>query len=512
MSPLFTDPVMLRCGHNFCRGCIDRVLDSQEGSGHYSCPHCREKGSDRLTLHRNITLDNITEHFRSAQPDQEEPIVCTYCLHSSVPAIKACLTCEASLCEEHLKVHSKGPEHVLCAPTTPGDSRRCSIHKKVLEHYCTEDSTCICASCCLDGEHKGHKLETLDEAYEKRKTSLNNVLQKLLAETQEAEKRVQTLQELRRITQGKSNDVAKRVTALFRDLRKQLEALERRILSNISRQTDQVTVLVSDVIQELEIKNNEVSVKRRHIEKLCKSEDPLTVLQESGDLCDMDDGNNEDRERHYKQLRDGGDLDVAGISHTLHTGLADIMSGVTGGIYICSPEYISLDEKTSANGLHISRDKKTASCLCNNQIPPDSPERFQYNQVMSIQSFSSGRHYWEVDVGGSESWRVGMCYPSIARKGYQSQIGHNSKSWCLCRAGDQYSMMHDKKYDSLPIKTSIDRVRIFLDYENWRLSFYDLGVPIRHLHTFTATFIEPLHASINVCSGSVKVSAGVKEF
>ncbi|XP_068122410.1 E3 ubiquitin-protein ligase TRIM11-like [Hyperolius riggenbachi] len=496
---IYTDPVTLRCGHNFCRVCIERVLDSQEGSAGYSCSECRKRFKERPGLQTNIALRNIAERFLPTQPDQEASGVhCTYCVDSPVPAVMSCLHCDASLCDKHLRAHSKAPEHVLCAPTTSPETRKCSIHKKILEYYCTEDAACVCVSCCVIGGHVGHKMMSLDEAFKEKKKKMRNDLQKLMVETEEAEKRVQSLEELRRKAQEKADGEAERVTALFRDLRRWLEDLEKRVLSDIMRQAEQMSQANNDIIRQLEIKE-ELSRKMRHIEELCNMTDPLTVLQESdtGDLCDTED-------RHDKQLHDGGDLDVAGISHTLHTGLADIMSGVTGGIYI-QPADILLDVNTASNRLHISDDRKTASRSQRSQNRPETPERFQFPQVLSSRSFSSGRHYWEVDVGRSERWIVGLCYPSIDRSGLpKSLIGCNNKSWGLCRWDKYYSVTLEEKGIRLPDNIPSDRVRIYLDYEAGQISFYALCDPIRHIHTFTATFVEPLHAALWVYKGYIQ--------
>ncbi|XP_040191653.1 E3 ubiquitin/ISG15 ligase TRIM25-like [Rana temporaria] len=580
---IYTDPVTLKCGHNFCRDCIGRVLDTQEWSGGYSCPDCRERFHNRPALRRNTTLRNIVENFLSSQPDQElSGVFCTYCIHTLVPAVKSCLHCEASLCDNHLRIHSKSPEHVLCDPTTSLENRKCSVHKKILEYYCTEDSSCICVSCGLAGEHRGHQVETLDEASEMKKKKLRNVLQKLMTEREEMEKRVQSLQEHRRKVQGKADDETERVTVLFRNLRRRLEDLEKRVLSEISGQAEWVYLSLSDRIQQLEIKKEELSRKMGDIEKLCNMTDPLTVLQESdtGDLCDTEDENDEDRERRDNLLHDGGDLDVAGISHTLNTGLSDIMSGVNvekctgthvyphsttkgkghinaepsrrypqpsptiqssrrypqpsptiqpsrrypqpsptiqhshrqaGGPNIGAVQQTSgvtdilLDVSTAGNELHISNDRKTASWP-SNQNHPETPARFQYPQVISSQRFSSGRHYWEVDVGGSEYCRVGVCYPSIDRRGDRSGIGDNKKSWGLERWGsNRYSVIHDRNKIRLPVGVSSNRVGIDLDYEAGLISFYDLFDPIQHLHTFTTTFNEPLHAGLCVWEGCIKI-------
>uniref|UniRef100_A0A8C5WIA5 Uncharacterized protein n=1 Tax=Leptobrachium leishanense TaxID=445787 RepID=A0A8C5WIA5_9ANUR len=576
---IYTDPVTLPCGHSFCRTCIGHVLDTQEGSGAYKCPECRAESQERPALVNARKLRNIAENIRSTHPEQEEAgIPCTYC-DSPVPAAKTCLMCEASLCEKHLKKHSKSAEHVLTEPTTSLENRKCSVHKKVLEYYCCEDTACICVSCSLAGEHRGHQVETLNEASEKKKEKLRNILQKLTSQREEAEKRVQNLEELRRQVQGKAAGVTERVTALIRDIRKQLEALEKRVLSEISRQEEQVSLRVSDLIRQLEVKKEELSRKMGDIEELCDMTDPVTVLQgresDRDDYCDT-----EDTERRDIKVHDAGDLDVGLISVTLHSGLAGIVTRITRRrrvpeasdmlldvntdsdmlldvntasdmlldintasdmlldvntasdmlldvntasdmlldvntasdmlldvntasdmlLDVNTASDMLLDVNTAGDYVSVSEDLKTVSGSGINQRRPETPERFQgYEQVLSSRSFSSGRHYWEVEGSESGWWGVGMTYPSIERRGGQSLIGFNNKSWCLQKFDNEmYYMRHDSKSIQFPHSFSCHRFGIFLDYEAGRLSFYELCDPIRHLHTFTAAFTEPLHAGFCV--------------
>ncbi|XP_063786700.1 E3 ubiquitin-protein ligase TRIM39-like [Pseudophryne corroboree] len=494
---IYTDPVTLRCGHNFCRGCISRELDTQEESGVYSCPECRKEYRKRPALEKNRTLCNIVEHVRSI-PEEGTGVLYTYGVQSPV---------------------------------------QCSVHKKVLEYYCTEDSACICVSCCLIGEHRGHKMLSLDEASEKKKEKLSDVLQKLTIKRAETEKKVQNLQECRR-DQGKAAGVTETVTALFRDIRRQLDDLEKRVLTEISRQKPHISLSVSDLIQQLEIKKDELSGKMRHIEELCNMSDPVTVLQEpdTGDLCDT-----EDTERHDNQVHGAGDLDVGLISGTLHTlsdiitgintGIyvqedtdllldvatagdtdSDIITGINTGIYVQEATDLILDETTAGDNIQISGDRKTASRSDINQNLPVTPERFQYPQIISTRGFSSGRHYWEVDVSKSVGWRVGMCYPSIGRRGWQAVIGCNNKSWCLCRCNNQYSVIHDSREIRLPENIPYGRVRVYLDYEAGQLSFYFICDPIRHLHTYAAALTEPLHAALWVGHGCITISEGVSSW
>ncbi|XP_069809728.1 uncharacterized protein [Dendropsophus ebraccatus] len=291
---IYTDPVTLRCGHNFCRDCIDQVLNMQDGSGVYSCPDCREEFQDRPVLMRNITLCNVVENFLSTQPHQEEitGICCTYCILSPVPAVRSCLLCEASLCDNHLRVHSKSPEHVLTDPSTSLENKKCSIHKEPLKYYCTKEAICICVSCSLAGEHQGHRVEMLDEASEKKKKKLKYVLQKLITRKEKTEERVRSVEEHWRKAQEKAAGEIVRVSDLFIDIRRRLDDLEKRVLSEISRQEEQLSLSLSDVIQKLEMEKDELSRKMKHIEELCNMTDPLTVLQDpdTGDLCDPEEG------------------------------------------------------------------------------------------------------------------------------------------------------------------------------------------------------------------------------
>ncbi|XP_041436624.1 E3 ubiquitin/ISG15 ligase TRIM25-like [Xenopus laevis] len=492
---IYTDPVSLPCGHNFCQVCIGKKWGTKVDSclEKTSCPKCRKRFKRRPELTTDWKLRDLVERFCLTEAKSRlSGIPCSYC-DSHVPAVRSCLLCEASLCDTHLRGHSKSAEHVLTQPTDSFMGRKCSVHNELLKYYCCEESVCVCVSCCLAGEHRDHRVELLSEASEKKKETLRKVLEKLRPEREETERGAQRLQERRREVAEKAAGETERVTALFRDIREQLEALEKRLLSDISSQKEKLSLTLTDLMEQLEIKKDELSRKIRHIEELCNMADPLTVLQEreSHGAADNEGG----RERHDIKVPAVGDLDVDLISETLLTGLAAIVTGVKGRIYGQEATDLLLDINTAHNLVSVSGDRKSASYSLTDQRHPQTPERFQVSQTLSSRSFPSGRHYWEVEVSESGDWRVGVTYPSIKRRGGQSWIGNNNKSWCLWRSNNKYSMRHDSKGTKLPHVPSCRRIRISLDYEAGRLSFYELSEPIRHLHTFTATFTEPLHAA-----------------
>ncbi|KAG9468618.1 E3 ubiquitin/ISG15 ligase TRIM25-like [Eleutherodactylus coqui] len=498
---IFTDPVTLRCGHNFCLVCIDHVMETQVGLGIYSCPACRARFTDRPSLHSNITLRNIAEHFLYfRQEEAEGAIFCTHCINSPVPAVKSCLHCEASLCDNHLRVHSQSQEHVLCEPTTNFSKRKCPLHNEVLKYYCSNDRTCICVTCCLTGDHCGHKVEPLNKASQKKKATLKIILKDLFSLSKEADERLENTQKRSREVQEKATDIKEKVCHLFTDIKRQLEILETKVQAEISRQENHV----SDLIRQLEIQKTELSLVICHIEELCNMTDPLTLLQESVAI----------QFRHAEEMGNKvqddddklsyiGDMDEGLISETFHMGLSDIMSFVKRQIYVKENRCTELDEDTVANNLLLSVDKKAV--FWTQKLPDlghvELPVRFQNcSQVLSMESFCFGRHYWDIETSKHGEWRLGVSYSTIERCGDHSYLGCNDKSWCLCRSNNnQYSVVYDNREIKLSQNISHHKFRLYLDYYGSRLSFYELCSPIRHLYTFIAEFTEPLHVAFYVC-------------
>eukprot|EP00079_Xenopus_tropicalis_P019719 XP_012809723.1 PREDICTED: E3 ubiquitin-protein ligase TRIM17-like [Xenopus tropicalis] len=199
---IYTNPVTLPCGHNFCLICIGKTWDWQEGiEEDPSCPECRQRYRRRPELKRNLTLRNIAEQFLSTDPEPDG--------------------------------------------TGNSGNRICSAHNKLLDCYCCEDGTPVCVSCYLAGEHRGHRVELLSEASEKKKETLRKVLEKLSPEREETEGQIQRLQERRREGAEVAARERERVTALFRGIREELEALEKRLLSDISRQKEKLSLTLT---------------------------------------------------------------------------------------------------------------------------------------------------------------------------------------------------------------------------------------------------------------------------
>ncbi|XP_053545214.1 E3 ubiquitin-protein ligase TRIM62-like [Bombina bombina] len=500
---IYTNPVMLSCGHNFCRDCIASVFDNQqEHSKAYSCPECRTEFQERPSLMKIRKLCNIVEHFTSTQQQERKPdlIYCSYCIDFPMVAVKTCLLCEASLCDNHMKIHSKSVEHVLIEPTGSLDYMKCSIHKEVLKYYCSEDNVSICTSCCLLGEHKNHKVELINDAFKSTQEKVKDAIEGIISEKEETQKRIEILERNARDIQMRAEGMKNNVAALFEDIVKQIRIIQEKVVSEIVRQEEKVSVQISGLIQELETTLENYSEDLRYFETLNNMTDPLTLLNECTALYDSQSENNEDEQ---EDVESNPDLDEVNISLFLQKSLemfADNLHHMEAakGFYIPEMADILLDIKTAGSYIDVSEDLKTATNT--NTLQPNRQMTIKPFHVLSAGSFSSGKHYWEVQTSGSEDWKVGVSYFESA-----NVFVFASSTWYLCKSGGKLSVFHKDKQIALHDKASISRLGVILDYEAGRLCFYEMSKPIRCLHTLNCTFPAPLYAAFTVKEGHIRI-------
>ncbi|XP_073490944.1 E3 ubiquitin/ISG15 ligase TRIM25-like [Aquarana catesbeiana] len=498
---IYMEPVTLRCGHNFCWVCIEKVLDVQKDSGSYSCPECREEYAERPLLEKNRKLCNIAKHFLVTQTHLEgSGVTCTYCVHAPILAVKTCLQCETSLCDIHLTIHNSAVDHVLIEPIDSLVSKKCQTHNKLLEYHCCEDASCICVSCFAVGSHRMHKVETLDEAMTKKKEKLREILDKFTSPVGVVEKQVQNLLDLQLAEHKKASDAKKMITSLFEDAREQLEKKRVWILDVISKEEHKIDSKILHFIQKLKMQKEFIFEKMCHLEQLCKMADPLLILQDKeadgkGLVGFMD--LNISEKTVDEEDRSEMSLDEGLIRSSLHVALSDLASKIKKASYITKPMDLLLDSDTACENVLVSCDQKVASWVSGVLNRSVSSRLFTtYCQVFTKNSFFKGQHYWEVDTSESDFWMVGLAYSSIPREGPKSKIGDNKQSWCLKRAENGYFGIHDSLVCNLFLESL--RLGIYLDYEAGYLSFYQLCDLVKLLYTFHATFTEPLYPAFVV--------------
>ncbi|XP_029456555.1 E3 ubiquitin/ISG15 ligase TRIM25-like isoform X2 [Rhinatrema bivittatum] len=170
-------------------------------------------------------------------------------------------------------------------------------------------------------------------------------------------------------------------------------------------------------------------------------------------------------------------------------------------------ENLCLDFKTAHKRVVLSNNNTRISVTDIPQNYSDSPQRFTHcSQVLCLQGFSQGLHYWEVDIQSSTFCGIGIAYKSIDRKGADSRLGRNRVSWCIEWFNAKLSAWHN---DSEEILTNLNpsKVGVLLDCDEGYVIFYSVAKKKNTLlYKFQARFTESVYPAFWVFSSNTTVS------
>ncbi|KAJ3582229.1 hypothetical protein NHX12_015728, partial [Muraenolepis orangiensis] len=146
---------------------------------------------------------------------------------------------------------------------------------------------------------------------------------------------------------------------------------------------------------------------------------------------------------------------------------------------------VTLDPDTADPWLILSDDGKQVHDGGVVKKHPDNPKRFKRHLfVLTKQSFSSGRFYFEVQVKDKTAWWLGVTRMSIRRKDVITSFTPENGFWTL------KLFMGKLVFFGNP---ELQKVGVFVDYDAGLVSFYDVEARA-HIYSATGcTFSEPLY-------------------
>ncbi|XP_041069438.1 zinc-binding protein A33-like [Carcharodon carcharias] len=433
----FTDPVSLECEHHFCRSCISQSWDKVPGD--VSCPQCRQVFTQR-NIRTARTLGNIVETFRL------------------------------------LKVKVTQPDEVFY----------CQEHEEKLKLFCEEEQKAICVDCWSSG-HQTHKDLHIKEAVQKYKNKLEKSLEFL-------QKQMDLSLQSKREGEEGILQMKAQVDSLRNEINSEFEKMHKFLFEKEELMKAELERKSNKILEEMEKNLKKTLEEMSSLEGAIIGLESRLEVQEAPALL---------KDIQVLLKRSQMEFHNPGAASTQLP--ADIVDEPFKYINVWRemravispvPESLTLDPETANNLLSISQDLTGVKFGDEEQDLPDKPERFaKYCYVLSSQSFSSGRHYWEVDLGKKPYWIVGVCRESINRKENITRSPDNGY-WVIGRLPECKSLNIPDVISQLKVKPQ--KLGVYLDYEGGRVSFYDVE-DMSHLHTFTDTFTEKLYPIFNPC-------------
>ncbi|XP_067226073.1 tripartite motif-containing protein 16 [Chanodichthys erythropterus] len=498
-------------------------------------PETEGEKDSRITEESKIQED-LQESEDPQKPQDEEQelgpdeVTCDSCIDRPCRAKKSCLTCMVSYCEAHLRPHLenvKFQSHKLVEPLRDIERRTCETHRGPLELYCCADARCLCQECASE-EHRGHNAVPITEARRKIEKELHDKQTDMIKTVTAAENAINKLQvntvsieasvkEVRGVIEEQFDMLLSAVEQVKKEVSEILEAEERQAL----RQAEGIRV-------HLEQRCTELKKTQSRVEKITKNKHDIDFLQEYSEwkkeavdvslpgvyigLMDrlqlfsrvVKQSTKETCANlltsYTNKLKDTCKNDNMGIKTTVYAMIAarqnmSFSNPKTRDEFLKYVTPLTLDADTAHQFLRLTEERKKVT----NTTPwqhsyPELPERFEhFKQVLTVESFYLGRHYFEVDMRG-EGTHVGLTYKSIDRKGSESNccITGNNFSWCLQWNGRSFSAWHSDVETPLS-SPKATRIGVYMDYSGGELAFYDVENDMTLIHKFQAQFLEPLY-------------------
>ncbi|XP_040092335.1 tripartite motif-containing protein 64-like [Oryx dammah] len=135
-----------------------------------------------------------------------------------------------------------------------------------------------------------------------------------------------------------------------------------------------------------------------------------------------------------------------------------------------------LSQTMTIHHMSLSEDGDDASLMFRDEHHRASRQPQIVESVMSwgAWAFTSGRHYWELDVTHSSSWILGICKDILIT---DTNISIYSEEACVLfskKVNNHYSLFTNAAPYIQYVKRPLGRIGMFLDYDNGIVSFYDV--------------------------------------
>ncbi|KAM9306538.1 E3 ubiquitin-protein ligase TRIM21-like isoform 1-T4 [Pholidichthys leucotaenia] len=493
---VFTDPVTIPCGHNFCKNCIDKHWNH---STIFKCPNCNETFKNKPQLKINTFISEMVSQFRresqqkssssSSEQQAAKPgeVLCDVCTGTKLKALKSCLVCMISYCETHLEPHltvNRLKKHLLMDPVENLEGKMCMKHDKPLELFCKTEQTCICILCSYS-DHKTHDVVPLREECEGKKTELGKTEAEMQRMIQKRRLKIEEIKE----SVKKSKDAADREKAegvqVFTALKESVERRLNELIKEIEDKQKRMEKQAEDSIKDLKQEISELMKRSSEVEQLLKSEDHLHLLQSFSSLKAAPPTKDWTEVRVCPPSYEGTVVRaVAQLEETIRKEMKKLMKAELKRVQQYAVD-VTLDPDTAHPELILSEDGKQVKHGDERKKLPDNPERFSLCPcVLGNQSFFSGRFYFEVQVKGKTDWDLGVARESINRKGEVRLTPQNGYWVVWLRSGNEYSAKENSPV-CLHLQSGPKKVGVFVDYEEGLVSFYDVDAAAL-IYSFTS--------------------------
>ncbi|XP_034028094.1 E3 ubiquitin-protein ligase Midline-1-like [Thalassophryne amazonica] len=512
---LFSDPVALPCGHNYCRDCISKTCwtAAKRGKSAQHCPECREEYQGTDSLQKNFKLCSIIESYQAgaqqlnvwSKPQQVMSLFGDHCTDEESQAAKNCLKCEASMCSTHHQRHHEREvftAHTLVNPPYELGVKGCAVHGHVFEYFCFTDMSLLCTTCFIEGLHQKHDVVTFRVAEVEMRQALESRSKAVSCRLQMTESLLKRTAEEHGACEATEDKVVNKALELMHRMSALVDRYKERLHVLMEEERSQRTKSWQLRLKALEEQQQQLSDAQQSAMKAFCEEDPCLFIHRfmliehklsEAATCTI-----------WSQVPSEAPVNTKWLQSNLKTqDFHSEMSSLLESFNVfLNPLDLTFNLCTAHPSLKISNNLHTVKFSSTKQPFVEHTERFtSAPQVMCTQGISGGKHVWVVEVGPKSMWSIGLCYNSIPRHGDHSRLGHNLVSWRLQWKNGKLTVCQASCNVILGgITAPPQKIEVALDCERGTLKFHSTKGHREHLHTFKTMFKEPVYPAFSIHS------------
>ncbi|XP_062979566.1 zinc-binding protein A33-like isoform X2 [Elgaria multicarinata webbii] len=368
---LFTQPVLLSCGHCFCQNCITSFWGSQERDS--TCPECREPCPDRQYT-PNRLLGNLAKRAWAVRREAKGSTVQN--------------DAEISEKKEQAERETEDGHRVL----------HCEAHGDPFELFCITDETSICFRCVHSPVHAGHRFSSLKDVAQSYKgcaASLRKSIEDTFSELHQAlhDRQAVMLVELDKDEKGAHDNMEGRL----QQIRGELHAAQEKMSQGKTRmELNNTGAFLLGIRQFLDILPSKTENQSEG------DKDDLAVLH---------------KELHLGRFKGPN-------QHLACRPLSPI--------FMQELEPVQLDPYTAHPVFAITNKGTCVMVQEPLQNYGNNPQRFRKHWIVrGTNGFVAGRHYWEIETDLWTGWFIGVAAESIEREIKLGAEYFMDKAWFL---------------------------------------------------------------------------------